>query len=261
MSRQARGAVNRGGERMDLQTLLIVSAALGAGGLVKGALGLGMPLVALPALTTAFGLRQAIGVIVVTVLISNIAQIWRYRAWLRDPALGFMPGFLLGGLGGIALGTVALVSLPEQALQAGLGAMLLGYVALRLLRPDFAISARVARWVSLPVGVAGGAVQGATGIVAPIGVTFINAMRLERAGAVAAASTMFFVYGAAQLAALAVAGVYRLEWLWMGLFAVVPVLMAMPLGEALGRRMNAKAFDRVILGLLTVLGAKLLLGL
>lgn len=246
---------------MDLQTLVIVALALGAGGFVKGILGLGMPLVALPALTAAVGLRQAIGIIVVPILVSNAWQLWTHRAALRDPALDFMPGFLAGGFVGVSLGTVALVSLPERGLEAGLGAMLLAYVLLRLTRPTFMVTAPVARRVAVPVGVAAGTVQGATGIVAPVGVTYINAMRMARTGTLVAVSTMFLVYGAIQLAALSVAGVYRLDWLWMGLFAVLPVALAMPLGEAVGRRLPAAFFDRLILALLSVMGLKMILGL
>ena len=246
---------------MDLQTLVIVALALGAGGFVKGILGLGMPMVALPTLTAAFGLRQAIGIILVPVLISNVWQLWTHREALRESAMAFMPGFLAGGFVGVSLGTVALVNLPERGLEAGLGAMLLAYVLLRLTRPTFMVTVPLARRVAVPVGVAAGAVQGATGIVAPVGVTYINAMRMARTGTLVAVSTMFLVFGAVQLAALSVAGVYRLEWLWMGLFALLPVAVAMPLGEAVGRRLPAALFDRMILVLLTLMGLKMLLGL
>lgn len=246
---------------MDLQTLLIVSLALGAGGLVKGILGLGLPLVALPVLTAAFGLQKAIGIMLLPILISNAWQIRTHRAALQDPALRFLPGFLVGGVLGVGVGTVALVNLPERILEAGLGVMLLGYVALRLTQPEFVIPERLARIVAVPMGLAAGTVQGATGIVAPVGVTFINAMRIARTATVVAVSFMLLVYGAAQLTALLVAGVYRLDWLWMGLFAILPVLAAMPLGEALGRRMYTATFDRILLALLTAIGLKMVLGL
>lgn len=246
---------------MDLQTIVIVTLALGAGGLVKGALGVGLPLVALPVLTTAFGLQQAIGIMLMPIILTNAMQARRYRDSLRDPAMGFLPGFLLGGIVGIGLGTVALVTLPERLLEAGLGLMLLAYVALRMARPDFGISPPLARKVAVPVGVAGGAVMGATGLVVSVGLTYINAMRMARQLTVFAASLMFLVYGVAQVGALTVAGVYRLEWLWLGLFAVLPVIAAMPLGEALGRGMGAVLFDRILLFLLAVIGAKMMLGL
>jgi len=246
---------------MELQTFIIVTLALGAGGLVKGALGLGLPLVALPVLTSAFGLQKAIGILLVPVILTNIMQIRRYRTTLYDPEMRFLPMFLVGGTGGIAVGTVALVSLPERLLVAALGLMLLAYVALRLARPEFRISGPLARRVALPVGVAGGVVMGATGVVAPVGLTYINAMRLARTGTVVAASVMFLVYGLAQLGALTVAGVYRLEWLWLGLFAMLPVAAMLPVGDLLGRGMGTVLFDRIIVALLAVIGLKMVLGI
>lgn len=245
---------------MDLQTIIIVTLALGAGGLVKGALGLGLPMVALPFLTSAFGLQQAIGILLIPIILTNGAQIRRYRATLNDPAVRFLPPFLVGGIGGVAVGTVALVTLPERLLVAGLGLMLLAYVGLRLARPTLQLSLPMARRIALPVGVAGGAVMGATGVVAPVGLTYINAMRLARDATVIIASVMFLVYGIAQMGALIVAGVYRLEWLWLGLFAMLPVLLTMPLGDFLGRRMGAVLFDRVIVALLALMGVMMVLG-
>ncbi|MEO9297142.1 hypothetical protein [Devosia alba] len=56
---------------MDLTSVLIIVLALGGGGFVKGATGMGLPLVALPVLTTAFGLQHAVGLMVVPLIATN----------------------------------------------------------------------------------------------------------------------------------------------------------------------------------------------
>jgi len=45
---------------MDLSSAVIMALALAAGAIVKGATGMGLPLVALPVLTAAFGLQHAV---------------------------------------------------------------------------------------------------------------------------------------------------------------------------------------------------------
>lgn len=246
---------------MDPQSLIFLTLALAAGAVAKGATGVGLPLIALPLLTTAVGLQQAIGVMLIPILVTNAWQVWAYRAALEQPGTAFLPGFLLGGAVGIALGTWALDALPERLLEIGLGAMLLAYVALRLARPEFKFSSQFARKAGAAVGLAAGVLQGATGIAAPIGVTFIHALGLERRATIFAVSAMFLGFAAAQYAAIIIAGIYRTEWLWLGLYACLPVILFMPAGAWIGRRAHPRVFDRLILLFLFVAGLGMSMGM
>src|SRR5690606_6108941 len=100
-----------------------------------------------------------------------------------------------------------------------------------------------------------------TGISAPIGVTFIHAMRLPREPLVFAISAMFLVLALVQAPALWVAGVLRPEWLLQGVFALLPTFLFMPVGQWLASKLSAEAFDRMILIFLGVIGLKMVLGL
>ena len=246
---------------MELGAALVMAAALGAGAIVKGATGMGLPLVALPVLTAVFGLQHAVGLLTLPLIATNAWQAWRFRAQVGAPRLSFMPLFVLGGCVGVAVGTWALTNLPERVLVLTLGLLLLGYVALRLATPHFALGLATARRWGPLVGGTAGILQGATGISAPIGVTFIHAMALERDAHVFAVSIMFMAFTAVQLPALWAAGVMRPEWLVQGVLAMVPILIFMPLGQALAGRLSRQMFDRLILGFLGLIGLKMVLGL
>ena len=238
-----------------------MAAALGAGALVKGATGMGLPLIALPALTAVFGLQHAISIMIIPILITNTQQAWRFRAVRADSKVKFLPALALGGVAGVVLGTWLLVSLPERQLLFGLGVLLFAYVALRLLRPAFLVDEAAGRRWALPVGVGAGLLQGATGVSAPLGVTFIHAMKLSRDAHVYAVSIMFLGFGVVQFAALLLSGVMQPEWLLQGALAMIPILIFMPIGQWLAGKLSAKAFDLLILVFLGVIGAKLLLGI
>lgn len=246
---------------MEITTLTWMLLALGAGAIAKGATGMGLPLVAVPPLAATLGLQHAIGVMLIPIFVTNAWQVWRLRAERTDAALAFLPRLVAGGAVGVALGTWALGALPERSLVFGLGAILLAYVALRLVRPGASVPPRLAGRMSGPIGLAAGALQGATGISAPIGVTFIHAMGLERTGHVFAVSAMFLGFSVVQIPAVAISGIYQPAWVAQGLFALVPVAALMPVGEMLGRRFSRTAFDRLILAFLAAMGLKLSLGI
>ena len=246
---------------MDGQSIALMAVAFGAGGLVKGATGMGLPLIALPVLTTVFGLQHAICIMLVPIIVTNTWQVWRFRATRREGRLAFLPLFLAGGAIGVAIGTWILTAAPERALTLALGLILLAYVALRLARPALAVTPGLARRLGLPVGAAAGALQGATGISAPIGVTFIHAMGLDRDAHVFAVSAMFLLFALAQLIAVAVAGVAQPAWILEGVLALVPILVFMPIGQWLAGRLSRAAFDRMILIFLAAIGLKMTLGI
>src|SRR6218665_2005080 len=106
-----------------------MTLALAAGAVVKGASGMGLPLIALPVLTSVFGLQHAVGLMTIPLIVTNFWQVWRFRSEARQPRLAFMPWFLVGGAVGIVIGTWALTTLPERVLVLSLGLILLVYAA------------------------------------------------------------------------------------------------------------------------------------
>ncbi|HET8726508.1 MAG TPA: sulfite exporter TauE/SafE family protein [Alphaproteobacteria bacterium] len=241
---------------MNPESLILITIALGAGAMVKGATGMGLPLVALPVLATYFGIAHGLAILALPLVVTNIWQVWRYRAHAGGAT--FLPGLLIAGVFGIGLGTWALTIVPERALGLGLALLVLIYIALRLVNPELRISATIGRRLSPAVGVAAGALQGATGISAPVGVTFIHAMRLDRDAHVFAVSAMFLLFAATHLPALALAGILTWDRLLEGVFALLPVLLMMPVGAWLARFLSRQAFDRAIMGLLCLITIKLI---
>jgi uncharacterized protein len=241
---------------MTLESLALSALAIGLGGLVKGATGFGLPLVAVPILASFLGVPHAIAVMMVPILVTNAWQIWTFRLARRNT--GFLPVFLAAGTVGVVVGTWVLAVTPGPALMATLGVMLVLYVALALSKPTFQLKERAIRWLSPPMGVAAGILQGMTGIGAPVGGTFIHAMRLGRERHVFAVSAMFLTFGTVQTIALAFAGILTWSRLLEGAFALLPAMAMMPLGAAIARLLSPKAFDRMLLAVLALIGAQLL---
>ncbi len=246
---------------MDIYTLSIIFVSIGLGAISKGATGMGMPLVAIPVLAATFGLQHAIAVLVIPILVSNASQLMRFAHARGDGRLGFLVPMLASCAAGVAVGTWFLTTVPERGLALTLGVLLLGYLVLRLTKPHFAIGPDAARRWAVPAGLGAGLLHGSTGISAPIGVTFIHAMRFGRDAHVFAVSAMFLLLAVVQAPALWIAGILRPEWLLQGVFALIPTFLFMPLGQWLAGKLSPEAFDKMILVILGALGIKMVVGI
>lgn len=243
---------------IDWQSLAVMALAIGAGAFVKGVTGAGLPVVAVPVLATFFGVPKSIAVMVVPVLLSNAWQIVEYRG-ARAQA-GFLPWMLAAAVPGIVIGTWLLAELPERQLAKVLGAIVVCYIALQLIHPSFSLSGPIVRRLTPVAGFLAGALQGATGISAPVSVTFLHALRLSREAYIFALSSLFLIFSTTQIPALSYAGILTRQVFLEGLMAIVPAAAMLPLGSYVGRRIRREVFDRIVLALLATIALRLLFG-
>jgi uncharacterized protein len=240
---------------VSIEFFLVVIIGLGLGGFIKGAIGLGLPLVTVPALAAFLGVPHALAIMMVPLVLTNAWQLWQYRE--HREGTRFLVRLLPAGVIGIAIGTWALTFLPAQTLSLMLAMMIVVYIALNLSRPDMRIPPKVALQMAPFIGLTGGALQGATGIAAPISVTFIHALRLGREQFIFAVSAMFLLFTSTQSISLAVAGILTFERFIQGWLALIPIALAMPLGSLAARKFSRKTFERAIIVLLAIISVRL----
>jgi uncharacterized membrane protein YfcA len=236
--------------------ILLAVVAIALGGILKGAIGAGVPIIAAPALTMLYDVPTAVAVLVVPNLLSNVWQAWIYRR--EALSRGFLLMFAGGGMLGVTVGTWLLTVLRAETLSLLVALSVVGYIALRVARPGWTLGGATALWLSGPAGAMGGLLQGATGISAPASITFLNAMRLPRLTFIATISIFFVAMTAMQIPALWSVGLLTPERLVMGGAALGVVLLSMPVGSWLGKRASPVLFDRLMLGVLAVIAAKIL---
>lgn len=236
--------------------LLAVFLALALGGLLKGATGAGAPVIAVPVIAAFFDVRIAVAIMAIPNLITNLWQIRQFRS--NQMQGRFSPVFAFAGGIGAVIGTAMLAWLPVSLLSGLIVVVIVVYIALRLSRPEFAISKASANRAVVPTGLIAGVLQGATGISAPVSVTFLNAMRLPRATFIATISLFFAVMSIAQLPTLYANDLLSVETVAVSVVSLVPLFVFMRFGEMLGSRLPAITFDRIVLILLAVLAIRLL---
>ena len=235
--------------------LLLGALGLAAGGVLKGATGAGAPILAVPLLAIFYDVPTAVALFTFPNLLSNAWQGWTYRADRASD--GLTERFAIGGLLGAFAGSIVLASASATLLILLVACAVFLYIAFRLLRPDWTLSRGAGRRLGFGAGTLGGVLQGAAGLSAPVSITFLNAMRLERRVFIATISIFFFAMSLVQIPTLAALGILDLHLAGLSLLACLPLFGAMPAGAWLARRLSKEAFDRIILGLLAVVALRL----
>ena len=175
----------------DLALMATAAVAFTAAGIVKGVVGLGLPLTAIAVLTIPMGLREAVPLIIVPVLITNAWQMTRggllvplfKRFWTMILPLGI----------GAWMGTVLLFVIDETLVGALLGVVIIVYSLVNLFALRFRIPAGHEAWYSPGVGLLSGLLTGLTGSVGGPVAIYFQALGLDRETFLRAVSLSFFL--------------------------------------------------------------------
>src|SRR5689334_14077330 len=136
--------------------LPFIAAALLLAGFVKGALGLGLPTVAMGVLAISMPPAQAIAIVIVPAIVTNIWQTFG-GPYLKDIVKRLWP-LMLGTVAGCWLNSGALTGPHARYGTFILGALLVIYAVIGLNRFQFRVAQKNEKWV-------GGAVGLVTGII------------------------------------------------------------------------------------------------
>lgn len=240
---------------MSPESLLVIFAALAAGALAKGMTGLGLPPVSIAILAVFFGAEHAVVVTTIPVAFSNIQIVWMWRRRWREIPYPW-PALTAAAIG-VAGGTWVLANLDDYLLTLVLAVWIAFYlltVSLNLkVRPD----SGAARTLSPILSFAAGIAQGATGVSGPFVATWAHAWGFAKETYVFATSLLFLSISGTHVVGVAVAGLYDQNRILQGLLAIVPVVIFIPLGMRLTRRIGVRAFNWIIIGLIAAMEARL----
>ena len=221
------------------------AAALVLGGIIKGALGVGLPLVSVPILSLWLPSGRAIGLLSVPVIWSNFVQ-------ARSGGLGFagwrrFRGLIMTQLVVTVLTVRLTADLPARELNILIAGAVLLAVLLMSLPARLSVPAGQERHWGLAVGAFAGLLGGASSLTGPIVISYFMALKLPREEFVRSISLVYLAGSLPLYGAMLVFG--RISWADVGLslLAMVPVLLGMRMGQAVRQRLNEVLFRRFIL--------------
>jgi len=232
-----------------------IAAILLAGGLVKGVVGIGLPLVTIPLLALFVPVPTAVAAMCVPILVSNLYQ--SRQGFAVRPILHRFWPLLVTLMLGVMLGAQLLVALDPEVLNIALGATVLVFAVFSLLTPRFSIPPAREVWLGPSIGFGAGLLGGLSSFFGPPIIVYLVSLKLPKDLFVAVVAMVFLSGGLPLYVVLVWYGVLDWDAAIFGAVGVVPVMLGVFAGQHLRRRVPQDRFRLMILAVLMLIGANL----
>ncbi len=231
-------------------TLLIYFVA----GFVKGAIGFGLPVVAITLLPFFVPVETALALNALVIMTTNLQQIFQ-AGGAREGFRAAWP-MMLGMALMVPVGALFTVGISTSALMTILGSFVLLFVVASFVNPALRVPRGWERRIGFGMGLVSGFVGALTSSPGPIFLMYIVSLHLGRSVYMAALGFIMSLFGFVVTASYVWVGVVRWEHVPPGALATVPAVLGMWLGNASGKRLGVATFRKsvlVLLGCLAVL--------
>jgi hypothetical protein len=241
----------------DLMLVIAVcTAAILCGGLIKGTLGVGLPLFAVPVMSLFISSTQAIALVSVPVLVSNIWQVWQEGS-LKTSMKRFWPLMLTQAVVTI-FSVYWTLSFSVKELNAVLAFALIVAVVLMAFKPSFNIPPQKEPAISALVGVTSGLLGGASSLMGPIVISYMMSLKLSRDEFVGCISVIYLNAAWPLYLAMWHFGRMSLDDVGYSFLAIIPMFLGLQTGRSIRHRLSEETFRKALLGFLMVVAVMLL---
>jgi uncharacterized protein len=237
-------------------TIAAVICSLIVAGFLKGTIGVGMPVVALPLLSLFIDIKSAAMLLSIPLICSNLPQALEGGKTGRC-LIQLMP-VLLGMIPGLFLGVRVLLALDANAAKIIAGLVLIGVGGVTLFAPKLALQSRLVLPAGVTFGFFGGILGGIAAMPGPLVFIFLLAKGL-RGKAFTKEASLYLVVSAGFLAILLTAS-HEFSWLDVSVStaAMLPVALGMHVGQHIRDKIAPETFRKLVLIAVIAAGAELL---
>jgi uncharacterized membrane protein YfcA len=231
-------------------------AGMFAGGTVKGVVGIGLPLVALPIIANFIPVPKAIALLLLSSFATSVWQTFRGEFFARSlqRLWPLLAGIFVGTWTSVAL----LAAMDVKVLYLILGTVVAAFASVLHRRLALPVATRAESWLAPLFGVASGLVGGLTMLFGPVYVMYLSGLRLGKDGLVAAialANTWATIVLATAMARFDLIGSSDLA---ASLVALVPAFSGLVLGTWLRQRIDEIAFRKTLAVVLFLIALNLI---
>ena len=233
-----------------------VVCSLIVAGLLKGIIGVGMPIVALPLLSLFIDIKPAAMLLSMPLIFSNLPQ--ALEGGKTGQCLLQLTPVLLGMVPGLFLGVRILLALDANVAKIIAGLVLIGAGLVTLLAPKLELPSRLVFPAGITFGFFGGILGGIAAMAGPLVFRFLLAKGLHGKAFTKEAS-LYLVVSAGLLAIFLTAG-RQFSWVdvLVSTAAMLPVALGMYAGQHMRDKIAPETFEKLVLIAVIAAGADLL---
>lgn len=241
---------------LPIPALVGLLSAFLLGGIVKGVVGIGLPLVLVPLVTQFLDVPVSIGLLTVPMIVTNIGQAAEGGHTLS--AIRRLAPVLATLVPGILFGVHLLISIDRRLLSGILGVCFIALAALLLCLPRVRFGPRVDRWAGPCVGFGAGLLGGISAMFGPPMVAYLVSRGTDPDTFVKHMAIFAFTASLTLLLALGGSGSLSPSDVLVSTAAMIPIQLGMPIGRWLRRRTKPSVFRGGVLVLLALGGIDML---
>ena len=231
--------------------------ALGCGGFIKGALGVGTPLLTVPMMALVLPPQMAIAIMAIPVVVANL---WQFAQAERSTAViaRFWPTFI-AILVGTWIGVKILSIIDEKTLLILVGIAVIAFALLQGSRFRLHLPDRLVKPAGLFFGGASGLIGGVSSFFGPMLITYLISIRgLAKNQFVSSISFLYVSAVVPWAITLYWFGILDDRLLLYSTFATLPVTLGLLAGQRLRGHISEARFQYLIIGILIVSGISML---
>ena len=235
--------------------LAAVFCSLIAAGLLKGTIGVGMPVVALPLLSLFIDIKSAAMLLSMPLIFSNLPQALEGRK--TGHCLMQLLPVMLGMIPGLFLGVRVLLALDANVAKIVAGFVLVGIGGVTLFAPKLQLQPRLVLPAGVAFGFFGGILGGIAAMAGPLVFIFLLAKGL-RGREFTKQASLYLVVSAGLLAILLTAS-RQFSWpdVSISTAAMLPVALGMIAGQHVRDKIAPETFRKLVLIAVIAAGAEL----
>ncbi len=231
--------------------------ALWCGGFIKGALGVGTPLLTVPMMALVLPPQMAIAIMAIPVVVANL---WQFAQAERSTAViaRFWPTFL-AILVGTWVGVKILSVIDEKTLLVVVGISVIGFALLQGSRFRLHLPDPMVKPAGLFFGGASGLIGGLSSFFGPMLIVYLISIRnLDKNQFVSSISFLYVSAVVPWTVTLYLFGILDQRMLIYSALATIPVTIGLLIGQRIRRRISDARFQYLIIGILVVSGCSML---
>jgi hypothetical protein len=231
--------------------------ALALGGFIKGALGVGTPLLTVPMMALVLPPQMAVAIMAIPVVVANL---WQFAQAGNSGAAArrFWPAFI-AILAGTWVGVNILASLDDRALLIVVGVAVIVFAIMQGSRFRIQLPDAMVKPAGLFFGGASGIIGGISSFFGPMLITYLISVRdLDKNQFV---SSISFLYVSAVLPwtlMLYLYGILDGPVLIYSIFATIPVTLGLLIGQRIRKHISDARFRYLVIGILVISAVSML---